>query len=149
MAKSDVLLQLRNAKKAHIKWVQRAHVLVEGLTIDKDAIPMQSTDCVFGEWFYGEGQQIALMPGMDCFKEIEKRHNELHEVYLDIYKIYFDESDKSFFAKVFNMKKRISQKEHDNALEFYARLKQVSEELLVQIEKLERRINAMSEELFS
>ncbi len=144
--KDDTLTQLRNAKKAHIKWVHRARALTEGLPVEKDAIPMDSTECIFGQWFYGEGQSLGLMPGMDCFKEIEYKHNDLHDAYLKIFKIYFGEMNRSFFSKLFNLKKTVSLHEQEIAVDYFAQLKAISEELLVQIEKLERRINAMSDD---
>jgi hypothetical protein len=144
--KDDTLTQLRNAKKAHIKWVHRARALTEGLPVEKDAIPMDSTECIFGQWFYGEGQSLGLMPGMDCFKEIEYKHNDLHDAYLKIFKIYFGEMNRSFFSKLFNLKKTVSPHEQEIAVDYFAQLKAISEELLVQIEKLERRINAMSDD---
>ena len=70
------------AIRSYYEWVQRARALTEGLPVEKEAIPMDSTECAFGQWFYGEGQKIGIMPGMDCFKEIERKHSELHEVYL-------------------------------------------------------------------
>ncbi len=149
MSKEETLTQLRNAKKAHVKWVQRARALTEGLPVEKEAIPMDSTECAFGQWFYGEGQKIGIMPGMDCFKEIERKHSELHEVYLKIFKIYFGDVNRSFFSKLFNLKKKISESEHDIAVEFFAHLKKISEELLGHIEKLERRISAMAEADFN
>ncbi|MEA3523195.1 MAG: CZB domain-containing protein [Campylobacterota bacterium] len=145
--KEETLAQLRNAKKAHIKWVHRARALTEGLPVEKDAIPMDSTECLFGQWFYGDGQALGVMPGMDCFKEIERKHNELHDAYLKIFKIYFGEMNRSFFSKIFNLKKKISHNEHEIALDYFGNLKAISEELLEQIEKLERRINAMGDEL--
>ncbi len=145
--KEETLIQLRNAKKAHIKWVHRARALTEGLPVEKDAIPMDSTECMFGQWFYGDGQALGVMPGMDCFKEIERKHEELHDAYLKIFKIYFGEMNRSIFSKIFNLKKKVSHNEHEIALEYFANLKSISEELLGQIEKLERRINAMGDTL--
>jgi len=144
--KNDTLIQLRNAKKAHIKWVHRARALTEGLPVEKDAIPMDSTECIFGQWFYGEGQALGLMPGMDCFKEIEHKHNDLHDAYLKIFKIYFGEMNRSFFSKLFNLKKTVSSHEQEIAVDYFMQLKAISEDLLIQIEKLERRINAMSDD---
>jgi len=146
MSKEETLEQLRKAKKAHIKWVHRARALTEGLPVEQDAIPMDSTECVFGQWFYGEGQKLGVLPGMDCFKEIEHRHNELHDAYLKIFKIYFGEMNRSFFSKLFNLKKKISPHEQELALEYFKKLKGISEELLLQIEKLERRVNATGSE---
>ncbi|MBN2894302.1 MAG: CZB domain-containing protein [Campylobacterales bacterium] len=145
MKRDETLLHLREAKKAHIKWVHRAKALTEGFPVEKDAIPMDSTDCAFGLWFYGEGQALGMLPNMDCFKEIELKHNALHDTYMKIFKIYFGEFNRSFLSKLFNLKKQISAVEQQAAADYFAQLKKISDELLVLIERLERRVGAISE----
>lgn len=147
--KDETLTQLRDAKKAHIAWVNRAHALIEGLPIEKEQIPMNCTDCKFGLWFYGEGQKLNMMPSMDCLKEIEALHFELHDIYLKIFKIYFSEEDRSFFSKLFGTRKKVSPESQEVAKEYYKELKGVSEKLIGAIERLERRLFALSEHNFS
>lgn len=57
MNKVIILEHLRGAKAVHIKWTQKAKLLISGLSIKEDAIPVDSTECKFGKWFYGEGQK--------------------------------------------------------------------------------------------
>ena len=44
MNKNEVLQQLRNAKAAPVKWVQRTKMLIEGFEMDKNAIPVNATN---------------------------------------------------------------------------------------------------------
>jgi hypothetical protein len=148
MQKTETLQQLRDAKAAHLKWVQRAKFLVSDVEMDKDAIPLDYTECAFGCWFYSEGQKILMMPGMDCAHIIGEKHRELHETYLKIFQIYFGEEKKSFFSKIFRVKKKVSDEQQALAKEFYEELKKISEELLSYISRLERRINALPPEAF-
>lgn len=143
MNKEDTLLHLRNAKKAHITWVQRAHGLIEGLPIEKEQVPVGCTECKFGLWFYGEGQALGMIPNMDCLKEIEKLHFELHDVYMKIFKIYFSDEDRSFFSKFFGTRKKVTSINQEIAKDYYTQLKAVSEKLIEGIERLERRIFAL------
>lgn len=143
MNKEETLTHLRNAKKAHITWVQRAHALIEGLPIEKEQVPVSCTECKFGLWFYGEGQQLAMMPSMDCLKEIEILHYELHDVYMKIFKIYFSDQDRSILSKLFGTRKKVSTLNQDIAKEHYNQLKVVSEKLIATIERLERRLFAL------
>lgn len=149
MDKASTLEQLGAAKKAHIKWVNRAKSLIEGIPVEKDAIPVDSTECQFGSWFYGEGQQLNTFSGMDCLGRIEALHFELHDYYMKIFKVYFGEDRKSFFKKLFNSKKKISDNERQLAREYYTQLESVSKNLLDEIGKLERRLYAMSAEAFA
>ncbi|MDD2830092.1 MAG: CZB domain-containing protein [Sulfuricurvum sp.] len=148
MNKEETLVHLRNAKKAHITWVQRAHALIEGLPIEKEQVPVGCTECKFGLWFYGEGQALGMIPNMDCLKEIEKLHYELHDIYMKIFKIYFSDDDRSLFSKLFGTRKKISAVNQEVAEEYYHQLKAVSERLVEGIDRLERRLFALQENTF-
>lgn len=146
--KDNILQELRSAKVAHLKWVQRAKSLISGMPVEKEAIPLDYTDCIFGKWFYSDGQNIALMPGMNVMDEIGSKHTELHEIYFKIFQVYFGESHKSFFSKLLRIKKKVSPAELEMAQQYYTNLEEVSKELLDLIGRLERRINALGEEFF-
>ncbi len=148
MNKTETVEQLHNAKKAHVKWVQRAKALIEGLPVEKDAIPVDCTECKFGQWFYGEGQNLNAIPGMDCLHEIETLHFNLHDMYMKIFKVYFGDTNRSFFSKIFNMKKTISDSDRQIARDYYDQLLEISHELLDVIGRLERRLHAMSADAF-
>lgn len=149
MNKEETIEQLHSAKKAHVKWVQRAKALIEGIPVQKEAIPVDCTECKFGQWFYGEGQKLNAIPGMDILKEIETLHFDLHETYIKIFKIYFGEVNRSFFSKIFNVKTKISEHDKDIAKEYYEKLTETSKHLLTTIDRLERRLNALPASTFA
>ena len=150
MKKEEVLEHLRAAKSAHIKWVQKAKLLINGVDIEKDAIPVDSTECKFGKWFYSDGQILNSLSNnpLECMQSIEKLHFTLHDKYLKIFNIYFSEEKKTgFFAKLFGFKKReITKTEHDLAETFYNEMEEISKQLLDEINRLERRLIAIPEE---
>ncbi|MDD5051716.1 MAG: CZB domain-containing protein [Sulfuricurvum sp.] len=148
MDKAVTLKLLGEAKKAHVKWVQRAKSLIEGLPVDESAIPLNCTDCAFGQWFYGEGQKLNALGNMGSLVDIEKAHFALHDHYMKIFKIYFSDKDKSFFSKIFSSKKKISDLEKEMAKEYFIKLQASSEEVLLQIGKLERRLYAIPQSSF-
>ncbi|PHM18450.1 MAG: hypothetical protein CJD30_00605 [Sulfuricurvum sp. PD_MW2] len=148
MDKTVTLQSLSDAKKAHVKWVQRAKLLIEGLPIDENAIPLSYTDCKFGEWFYSDGQKLNALGNMTCLGEIEKAHVTLHDEYMHIFKIYFANVDRSFFSKLFNMKKKITDAEREIAKAHFVKLQAASEEILEHIGRLERRLYAIPQSSF-
>jgi hypothetical protein len=148
MNKEETLELLSAAKKAHVKWVNRARSLVEGLPVAKDAIPVDSTECRFGQWFYAEGQKLNAMPNMDCLDRIETLHSDLHEHYLKIFKLYFGETNRSLLSKLFKMKNKISDHEKEAARDYYQRLGEISKQLLDEIGRLERRLHAIQASSF-
>ncbi len=147
MEKNIILEQLRAAKAAHINWVQRAKMLISGLKVEEDAIPVNSTQCQFGKWFYSDAQKLNALPNntFDCMSEVEKLHFELHDIYLNIYKIYYDMESQGFFSKLFGKKKKISEDASKLAKEYFTSMQEVSKKLIDQINLMERRIVALPE----
>jgi len=150
MEKEHVLEHVRAAKAAHIKWVQKAKLLINGLDIDENAIPVDSTECKFGKWFYSDGQILNALSNnpVECMQKIETLHFNLHDIYLKIFTIYFSAEKKAgFFAKLFG-KKRIDPSESEKLLAhtYYDEMEQVSRDLLDEINRLERRLVAVSAE---
>ncbi len=92
---------------------------------------------------------LGMMPNMDCLKEIETLHFELHDVYMKIFKIYFSDEDRSLLSKLFKSRKKVTSLNQEIASDYYQQLKGVSEKLLFVIERLERRIFALPESHFS
>ena len=147
MDKNVILEQLRAAKAAHINWVQRAKMLISGFKVEEDAIPVNSTQCQFGKWFYSDAQRLNTLPNntLDCMSEIEKLHFELHDIYLNIYKIYYDMEPQGFFSKLFGKKKKVSEDASKLAKEYFSSMQEVSKKLVDQINLMERRIVALPE----
>jgi hypothetical protein len=147
MNKADILGHLRAAKAAHINWVQRAKLLISGFDVNEESIPVNSTECKFGKWFYGEGQLLQSIRNnpMDCMQKIEQLHFELHDVYLNIFKIYYDAGKKSFFSKLFGSKKKVSVEDQQKAQEYFKEMEAISKKLIEEINLMERRIAVISE----
>jgi hypothetical protein len=148
MKKEDALKYLRDAKASHVKWVQRAKMLINGVEIEKDAIPVNSTECKFGIWFYDEGQKLNSLSNnpLECMTNIEKLHFELHDIYFHIFHIYFNKPKKGLLAKLFGQKKDVTAAELNMAKDYYAKLELVSEKLLDEINRLERRLIAVPDD---
>lgn len=150
MQKNDVLDHLRAAKAAHINWVQRAKMLISGFTMDETAIPVNSTQCKFGMWFYSDAQKLNALPNhsLECMSTIEQLHFDLHDVYMNIYKIYYETESGGFFSKIFGKKKKITDDSKQLAKEYFTKMEGISKELVNEINKMERRIVAVSEKEF-
>ena len=149
MEKEEVVSHLRAAKAAHIKWVQKAKLLINGLDIEEGAIPIDSTECKFGKWFYGDGQLLNSLSNnpAEAMVSIETLHFKLHDEYLQIFNIYFNKEKGGFFSRMFGLKrKNISGLEIKVAKEHYEKMEKISRELLEEINRLERRLIAVSED---
>lgn len=147
MTKTSILQQLTAAKKAHLRWVKRADHLISGLPVDKEFIPLESTTCDFGIWFYEEGAKLRLVPTIDnLINRIEYHHNELHDAYMDIYKIFFIvPHQRSLLHKILTFNsKELSTAEKESAKAHFKYLRRSSEELLAVLDILEERVQKMN-----
>ncbi len=148
MEKVEVLTNIRVARRSHIIWVEHVKALVNGLDIKKEQIPIAVTACDFGKWFYCEGQILLSLFSEHAVKKVENKHKELHDIYMKIYKIYFLLEKRSFFARLFRVKKRIMASEEYNALVYLSDLEKISNELITYLNIIEKRLNSISEENF-
>ncbi|MFK5938846.1 MAG: CZB domain-containing protein [Sulfurimonas sp.] len=149
MEKEEVVNHLRAAKAAHIKWVQKAKLLINGLKIEESAIPIDSTECKFGKWFYSDGQLLNSLANnpAEAMSSIETLHFKLHDEYLQIFNIYFNREKGGFFSKLFGLKRKIvTDLEAKVAKDHYNIMENISRELLDEINRLERRLIAVSED---
>lgn len=67
MTKQEALLQVRQAKSAHIRWRAFVQAMVAGLEVGEDKAPTHHKDCDFGHW--------------RVYLDVEYAHELLHEVY--------------------------------------------------------------------
>lgn len=145
MNREEILGQLRTAKAAHVSWVQRAKMLIEGFSINESSIPVNSTECEFGKWFYSDGQRLNDIRNnpVSAMTEIEELHFKLHDIYMNIFKIYYDTEKKGFFSKLFGQKKKVSDEEKEVAKKYFDEMEGVSKELVQALNTMERRINVV------
>lgn len=148
MKKHKVLDSIRTARLTHVQWVDRVRVLIEGLNLTKEQIPLEATCCDFGRWFYGEGQLLLALFNGASIKKLEDKHKELHNVYIKIFKIHFDTSTQSFFEKLLQKRKKISEKEKIIAMEALVKLEEVSAELIAYLNIFEKNLNSIEEDEF-
>jgi len=139
MKKEKILEKLREAKSNHTKWILRAEMLVKGVKLDEDIIPVTYTDCKFGKWLYTEGQKLTVIPELkDILNKIMNYHKELHDTYLEIFEIFF--KNKSFLERLFNTAKKITPQEAQKAQKRFEELEKISQKLLSELDNLEIKI---------
>ena len=149
MERKDIVEHLRAAKAAHIKWVQKAKLLINGLDVQEGAIPVDATECKFGKWFYSEGQILHSLTNVspEAIARIEDSHSKLHDEYLKIFNIYFNKSKGGLLCQIFGLKRRnVSDEEYKFGQDYYDILENISKDLLEEINILEKHLIEVSEE---
>ena len=143
-----MLKKLEDARSAHIKWVRRAQHLVEGLPLDESMIPVDSTECRFGEWLHSDGFRLKLLKSFaPLVEEVDALHMKLHSVYLSIYRIYFIDTKRSWLLKaILGERKEVPAHKQQEAREMFRHLEDVSSQLLQSLTKLERQLRGSNRE---
>jgi predicted metal-dependent phosphoesterase TrpH len=141
--KQEAMQRLRAAKSAHLQWRARAQALVAGVDVDEDKIPMLHTDCKFGKWYYGEGQDMA---SLSSFKAIEEPHEILHSVYMKLFQALHGEVEQTGWRKLFGKKADHKAEQLEKAQEHLDQLVDISKTLLASIEVLESELKSMNDE---
>lgn len=146
MDKREIINTLHAAKAAHMQWRARAQALVAGISVEKEHVPVLYTDCKFGKWYYGDGQQLADFP---TFKGLEEPHQQLHLVYMEIFKHLFGEDQRSGWAKLFGSKRAHRGREMAAAESLLPQLIGISQTLLECLDMVEKEVNGISQEEFA
>jgi len=123
--------------------VGNALALIEGVPLDKEKVPVNATDCKFGKWYHGDGQSLRDIAG---FKEIDELHDDLHQIYMEIFAILFGEAyEPSLFAKLIGSSRKLAAQKREMAMEKFNFLQKKSDLIVKQIINLEKIITAMGE----
>lgn len=72
---------------AHVMWKQRLIALLSGTseeTLDPATIALDNR-CALGKWIYGDGQQMAELPG---FEEVRQLHARFHELAAEVVRLH-------------------------------------------------------------
>jgi len=97
MNKHTALTQLRHAKATMLRWREYARQpLGSGAAIGSKGVPpAKPTECRFGAWFHGMGNE--LLGHLPEFCAIRDTHSTLHEIHVQIHQHLL--SDEVEFAK--------------------------------------------------
>jgi len=104
MLKQTIIQNLSHAQKSHAQWVKKANQIISQGAMGKEFIPFDATECGLGVWLIEEGKKLQHIQKLNkIILKIEYRHNELHNIYLNIYQIFFMlPKQKSFWEKFLN-----------------------------------------------
>jgi hypothetical protein len=136
MIKNKILDHLNTARISHIAWVDKAQSLVYGSTsISKNQLPLEATNCNFGRWFFKTGQILFCIMSEKLVKSVEEKHEELHNSYLKIFQIYFEQKQES--SLLLRQPKNITPSSQQEAEEELRNLENISEELIDLLNRIE------------
>ncbi|MBN2815437.1 MAG: CZB domain-containing protein [Campylobacterales bacterium] len=150
MNKEEVLKHLGMGKTIHLEWMQKAKRLLKGGESSDKLAPIESETCPFYRWFLTDGQRLSKLSNnpLTCMQNIEKLHGEIHTIYNEMFKLCAPSTNKEgLLGKLFSAKPKVlTAEELEIAQTKLLELERVSNELIGEIERLERRLGAVSDE---
>jgi len=149
MNKEEVLQNIKNAKIAHKEWLEKAKRIAHGSESKELLSPLSAHECEFGVWFHGDAQKLCRLSNnpLSCMQNIERLHQSVHELYGAIFHTYYPKEQKTgLISKLFTQKaKKVNAEEQAFVSEQIALLESHSEEIIDELSRLERRLEAVSE----
>ncbi len=134
MNKQELINQLNNAKNAHVMWFANAMALSLGTDPGNSSVPKKHTECTFGKWYYGVGQENN---NLDSYNSIELVHKQLHDKYNEIYTEFEQLESEGFFEDI-TLRSSKKQKDFNASIN---NLKDISKELLGILSQVEIEVN--------
>jgi len=141
MTKREIIMQIRASKSSHVRWKSYVQIALRGIVTDKTqtSLPIVQTECEFGQWYYGDGMFLSLLPN---FQALEEPHEMLHEMYIQIYTLQKAKLQGGFFTS----KRRMLKKRKDEISKLIANLNDYSRIMLETIRQLEVEVLQMTNE---
>ena len=146
MNKQEMIEAIEYARRAHIDQMNKIEALIEGKRVN-GLTPIAKTKCDFGKWLYGDSENIRVVLGVQFFENLDLLHETWHVEYSKIYNIFFAESTRGLFAKLFSSNK-INTLEIEKSKVYYKELQKATQDLLRALEVSQRRVLALNESKF-
>jgi hypothetical protein len=108
MTKREIIMNIRAAKAAHVRWKSFVQIALRGIITksSKADIPIVQTECDFGKWYYGDGMVLSMLTN---FAALEEPHEMVHEMYIQIYTLQKAKLRGGFFTNTRKLLKRRQQ----------------------------------------
>jgi hypothetical protein len=149
MATKEAFIQkLKQARNAHISWVNNIKLLVSGIDMDSADIPLSKTECLFGKWLYNEGTVLSMVSTKSVLEEIDELHGQLHDTYMPIYQIFFQNKGGNVLNNLFGAKHKVNQNELLLSQRYYEEIVVLSDKLKNKLRVFESQLLATGDEKF-
>jgi len=146
-SKENFIDQLHSASYEHKKWLNKIKVLVSGINVDKESIPLNETDTPFGKWLYRDAMVFSTQNSKSVLEDITGLYSQCYETYLKIYGLMFMGKEGGFLQGLFSNKKA-SHSEILLAQKYYEELVVISDALIKRMRTFESQMYATSNEKF-
>lgn len=146
MTKEQALDDVAKAKHALEVQMTKLKDLINGMDVP-NPIATAKGKCEFGKWLYSYDNNMRNLLGELFYLRLEELHKQWFAEYMKIFDMFVHEDEKTFFSKLLNSSS-ISPLDLDKAKLYFLELEETTQELLLNLEKSERRLNALNPSKF-
>jgi len=146
MDKEQALADIHEAKYALEVQMAKMEDLMKGMDVP-NPVAAAKEKCEFGKWLYSHDNRMKEILGELFYQRLETLHKKWFVDYMKIYDMFIHEDKKTFLSKLLNASS-ISSLDLDKAKLYFVELEETTKELLINLEKSERRLNALNESKF-
>lgn len=101
MTQYDVMRRLREAKKAHLRWMGRISSMADNSLSDISLIEFSETECAFGKWLIQDSAVFSQNQNLvHQFISVVNLHSELHKIGEDIFKMMPNKNENILFMGI-------------------------------------------------
>jgi len=145
-SKEKYIQHIRTARTDQHKWINQIKLMVSGVTLDKDAVPVNQSDSDFSRWLFKEAMIFSTSNAKNIIDEMIELHTKCYDIYLKIYGTLFAGKTGGFMS-VFGAKKA-SASDLKLAQNYYEELLPASDQLLSKLRSFESLMLATQEAKF-
>ncbi|MEJ2501497.1 MAG: hypothetical protein P8Y65_10355, partial [Campylobacterales bacterium] len=145
-SKEKYIQHIRGARTHQHKWINQIKLMVSGVTLDKEAVPVNQSDSDFSRWLYSDAMAFSTSNAKNIIDEMIELHTKCYDIYLKIYGTLFAGKTGGIMA-VFGPKKA-SASELKLAQNYYEELLPASDRLLSKLRTFESLMLATQESKF-
>ncbi len=142
-SKEHYILSIRSARTHQVKWANQIKLMVSGVGLDKDKIPLNQTESAFGIWLFEEAMIFATTNAREIIEEMSGLHTQCYDLYLKIYSVLFANQKKGIMGMIGS--KKVSTNDLKLAQNYYDQLIVVSDRLFSALRRFESMMLAVPE----
>jgi len=147
MSKEEALADVQKAKHALEAQMAKLQDLINGVDVP-NPLAAAKEKCEFGKWLYSYDNHMRRILGEQFYLRLESLHKKWFVDYMKIFDMFVHEDEKTFLSKLLNSSS-ISSLDLDKAKVYFLELEATTKELLLNLEKSERRLHALNESKFN
>ncbi|SFV60599.1 Methyl-accepting chemotaxis protein [hydrothermal vent metagenome] len=141
--KEECLKEIEEVKASHLQLMESIDLAISGIDTDYFE-PLDKHECKFGKWFYNN-ELAKVILGLQAYERLEQIHAQWHQIYAKIFHLLFPKKN-GILKKL--LKSKPQPQDIDRAKAYYDDLKELTNNLIHDLEIAKKRAQALNDSKF-